>query len=78
MIGQIEFKPTFPLKFVVFYYNILTLRTYKYILKLHHVEIFFKSINHLFSPTSTSLDKLKSREKVQLLFLNLLECILDM
>jgi hypothetical protein len=32
---------------------------------------------HLLSPTSTSLDSLKIRENAQLLFLNLLECILD-
>jgi hypothetical protein len=47
-------------KFDVFY---LTLRTYKYILKLHHVENGEYLIIHLFSPTCTSLDNQKKIEK---------------
>jgi hypothetical protein len=49
-----------------------------YILKLHHVENKKYSIIHLPSPTSTSLNSLKSRKKVQLFLKTLLECILDM
>jgi hypothetical protein len=45
------------------------LRTYEYILKLHHVEIEEYSIVHLLSPTCTSLDNLKSKKKTQFFFL---------
>ncbi len=38
-------------------------RTYKYILKLQHVEDGEYSIIQLFSPTSTSLNNLKSMGK---------------
>jgi hypothetical protein len=51
------------------------LKTYKYILKLHHVENGEYSIIHLLSPTCTSLDNLKSSISF---FLNLFECILNM
>jgi hypothetical protein len=39
------------------------LKTYKYILKLQHVENDEYSIIHLLSPTCTSLDNLKSKKK---------------
>jgi hypothetical protein len=39
------------------------LKTYKYILKLHHVENKEYSIIHLLSPPCTSLDNLKNKEK---------------
>jgi hypothetical protein len=45
------------------------LKTYKYILKLHHVENEEYSIVHLLSPTCTSLDSLKSKEKNTIIFL---------
>jgi len=48
------------------------LRTYKYILKLHNVEIGEYSIIHLLSPICTSLDNLKGRKKVLLFFKNYL------
>jgi hypothetical protein len=54
------------------------LRTYEYIKKLHHVENEKYSIFHLLSPTCTSLDKLKSKKKIQLFKKNLFECILNM
>jgi hypothetical protein len=44
-------------------------RTYKYILKLHHVENGEYLIIHLLSPTCTSFDNLKSREKSIVIFL---------
>jgi len=53
------------------------LKTYNYILKLHHVQKRKYSIIHLLSPTCTSLDNLKSRKKVQLFFKNLFEYILN-
>jgi hypothetical protein len=39
------------------------LKTYKYILKLHHVENEKYSMVHLLSPTYTSLENLKNRIK---------------
>jgi hypothetical protein len=39
------------------------LRTYKYILKLHSVENGEYSIIHLLSPTCTSLDNVKNKQK---------------
>jgi hypothetical protein len=44
------------------------LKTYKYILKLHHVENRKYSIIHLLSLTCTSLDNLKSKEKSTIIF----------
>jgi hypothetical protein len=54
------------------------LKTYKYILKLHHVENQEYSIVYLLSPIYTSLDNLKSRIKSTIIFKNLLECILNL
>ncbi len=52
------------------------MKTYKYILKLQHVENGEYSIIHLLSPTCTSLDNLKKvRKKYNYYFLNLPECI---
>jgi hypothetical protein len=53
------------------------LRTYKYILELHHLENGEYSIIHLLSPTCTSLDNQKSKKNTIFIF-NLLECILNM
>ncbi len=44
------------------------LKTYKYILKLYHVENGKYSIVHLLSPTCTHLDSLKGRGKNIVIF----------
>ncbi len=44
------------------------LRTYKFILKLQHVENGEYSIIHLLPPTCTSLNKLKRKGKSTILF----------
>jgi hypothetical protein len=60
MIGQIELKPTFFIRSLMYLIIIFKmLITHKYILELHHVENGEYSIIHIFSPTCTSLDNQK-------------------